>query len=155
MTLLAGSLDRLARDRGAHIVFLPTYRLPHEGDDRVAQAIAAELAAPSTILRLDDAALYKAVCGELALLIAGRMHPAILAAPMGTPILALAYNPKFDGFFALLGHEDQVVPVSELVRGGDQALLVERATKAWAAGPIEPLRIACCNSSWPRSTRRC
>ncbi len=70
------------------------------------------------------------------------MHPAILAAPMGTPILALAYNPKFDGFFALLGREDQVVPVSELVRGGDPALLVERATRAWTAGPIEPLRIA-------------
>jgi polysaccharide pyruvyl transferase CsaB len=142
VTLLAGSLDRLARDGGAHIVFLPTFRLPHEGDDRVAQAIAAELAAPSTILRLDDAALYKAVCGELAILIAGRMHPAILAAPMGTPILALGYNPKFDGFFALLGREDQVVPVSELVRGGDPALLVERATRAWTAGPIEPLRIA-------------
>ena len=67
---------------------------------------------------------------------------AILAAPMGTPILALAYNPKFDGFFALLGREDQVIPVSELVRSGDPALLVERAAKAWAAGPIEPLRIA-------------
>ena len=142
MTLLARALDRLVLDRGAHIVFLPTYRVRHEGDDRVAQAIAAELTAPTTILRLDDAALYKAVCGELSLLIAGRMHPAILAAPMGTPLLGLAYNPKFDGFFALLGREDQVVPVSELVRGGDAALLAEQAARAWAAGPIDPQRVA-------------
>jgi polysaccharide pyruvyl transferase CsaB len=142
VSLLAATLDRLAASHDAHILFLPTYRLAHEGDDQVALAIARELeVAPSTILRLDDAALYKAVCGELAFLIAGRMHPAILAAPMGTPLLALAYNPKFDGFFALLGRSEHIVPVTELVRDIDALTLAERAERAWAAGPVDPVLI--------------
>ncbi len=104
----------------------------------MAEAIAAELkVAPSTVLHLGDAALYKAVCGEVALLIAGRMHPAILAAPMGTPMLALAYNPKFEGLLALLGRENHVLPVSELVCRGDAAGLAERALQAWEAGPVD------------------
>lgn len=141
--LLAAALDRLAAELQAHILFLPTYRLAHEADDRVAEATARELkAASSTVLRLADAPLYKAVCGELDLLIAGRMHPAILAAPLGTPLLGLGYNPKFDGFFALLGRGDQVLPVAELVQAGDAGLLAERALRALAAGPVPPERIA-------------
>lgn len=142
ISVLAGALDQLAAGHGARTVFLPTYRLAHEADDRVAEAIAGEMrGAPSTVLRLDDAALYKAVCAELSLLIAGRMHPAILAVAVGTPVLPLAYNPKFDGLFALLGQDGHVLPVADPVRAGDPADLAARAERAWIAGPADRARV--------------
>lgn len=140
--VLAGALDQLATRHQARVVFLPTYRLAHEADDRVAEAIAAEMrVTPAVVLRLDDAPLYKAVCAELSLLIAGRMHPAILAVAAGTPVLPLAYNPKFDGLFALLGRGEHLVPVSEPVRTADPADLAARAERAWRAGPVERNKI--------------
>ncbi|MEK0083992.1 polysaccharide pyruvyl transferase family protein [Benzoatithermus flavus] len=116
---LARALDALVREHGAFVLFLPTYTYAHEGDDRVCEAVAARMTAPAgarAMLRLDDAALYKAVAGELAVLLGGRMHPTILAAAMGTPVVGLAYNPKFMGFFELLGAADRVLDVGRFVR---------------------------------------
>ena len=142
VAVLAGALDELVERHGARIVFLPTYRLTHEADDRVAEEVSRTMRnGPAAVLRLDDAALYKAVCAELSLLIAGRMHPAILAAAAGTPVLPLAYNPKFAGLFALLGREEHVVPVAEPVGTADASALAGLAEEAWRAGPVERARI--------------
>jgi polysaccharide pyruvyl transferase WcaK-like protein len=46
------------------------------------------------------------------------MHPSIFAAASGTPIVGLAYNPKFHGFFSLLGLEDYVMDVGDFVNLG-------------------------------------
>ena len=142
VAVLASALDELVERHGAKIVFLPTYRLQHEADDRVADEVSRALrTGPATVLRLDDAALYKAVCAELSLLVAGRMHPAILAAAAGTPVLPLAYNPKFAGLFALLGREEHVVQVADPVGAADPIALAGLAERAWRAGPVERARI--------------
>jgi polysaccharide pyruvyl transferase WcaK-like protein len=76
----------------------------HEADDRVCDRLAAMLpGVPTALARIDDPALYKAVAGQLQLMVSARMHPMILAAGMGVPVVGLAYNGKFGGFFELLG----------------------------------------------------
>ena len=141
-SLLAEVLNGLACRHDAEVVFLPSYSVAHEGDDRVGEEIRTKITwKRSHVLRLREAPLYKAVLGELDLLITGRMHPAILAAPVATPVFALAYNPKFDGFFDLLGCPDRVLDVRQAVERGDAALLSARIEAAWHAGPLPQARI--------------
>ena len=117
LKLLGASLRQMQRDLGAFIVFLPTYNVPHEGDDALCARISAQLAeGRSTIVRIADPALYKAVTGEFDLMLGGRMHPTILAAAAGTPIVGLGYNPKFDGFFSMLGLDASLIAVEAFVR---------------------------------------
>jgi polysaccharide pyruvyl transferase WcaK-like protein len=140
---IAKALDAAVREHGAFVLFLPTYTYAHEGDDRVCDAVAAKMATPAAsraMLRLDDAALYKAVTGELAVLLGGRMHPTILAAPMGTPVVGLAYNPKFFGFFELLGASDRVLDVGRFVRErrtGELERLLDQALRERPATPAD------------------
>jgi len=115
--LVARVLDRVADSRGAHVLFLPTYTLSHEGDDRICRSVGAKMSSPAwTVLSIDDPALYKGVTGHLAVLLGGRMHPAIFASAMGIPCVGLAYNPKFNGFFELLGRREHVLDVDSFVR---------------------------------------
>jgi polysaccharide pyruvyl transferase CsaB len=117
LKLLGEALRRMQCDLGAHIVFLPTYNLSHEGDDKLCAKVAAHLIeGRSSIVRISDAALYKAVTGELDLMLGGRMHPTILAAAVDTPIVGLSYNPKFDGFFSMLGLDTSLLGVEAFVR---------------------------------------
>ncbi|MCB1885126.1 MAG: polysaccharide pyruvyl transferase family protein [Geminicoccaceae bacterium] len=129
--LIARALDAAAARRPFHALFLPTYLLPHEADDRVAEAALAEMrVATGQILRLGDPALYKGVAGRLDLLVGGRMHPTILAAGMGTPVIGLAYNMKFKGFFDLIGQGERLFDVAGFARGGQEEALAERIVAA-------------------------
>jgi polysaccharide pyruvyl transferase WcaK-like protein len=104
LDVLAAALHHLAHRLQASILLLPTYNISHEGDAAVCRRLASKLhGVPVGIAEIRDPQLYKAVTGELALMVASRMHPMILAASMGTPIVGLAYNGKFDGMFDMLG----------------------------------------------------
>ena len=129
--LIARALDAAAKVRPFHVLFLPTYLLPHEADDKVAEAALADMrVATGQILRLGDPALYKGVAGRLNLLVGGRMHPTILAAGMGTPVIGLAYNMKFKGFFDLIGQSSRLFDVADFVRGGREAELATLIVQA-------------------------
>ena len=85
---VAASLDRVAEQTGAHIVFMPTYNVGHENDLGVCEAISIAMESRRhSILMLDDPTLYKTVTGLLSVMLCGRMHPAILAAGQGTPVV--------------------------------------------------------------------
>jgi polysaccharide pyruvyl transferase WcaK-like protein len=114
---LARVLDDVVRRRGAFVVFLPTYDVPHEGDGRVCREVQSRMVSPRTrVLPIDDPALYKGVARQLSVLLGGRMHPTIFAASVGTPVVGLAYNPKFQGLFEMLGLEASLMDVAEFVR---------------------------------------
>jgi polysaccharide pyruvyl transferase WcaK-like protein len=124
--LLATVLDRLVDIRNARIVFMPTYAVPHEADDEVCQAVMERMESDrKTLIRIRDPRLYKAVAGRMQAMLCGRMHPAILAAAMGTPIVGFSYNQKFQGFFNLLDMDDRVIGVEDFVAGAKVAPLVE------------------------------
>jgi polysaccharide pyruvyl transferase CsaB len=141
--LLAQVLDRIVARLGAHVVFLPTYNARSEADDRVCEQVRDRMTQPGAqVLLIEDAPLYKAVCGQLSVVLGGRMHPTILAASAGTPVVGLAYNQKFDGFFELIGAADRVLDVASFVaeqRTGELQTMIEAALRD---GPAHRHRIA-------------
>ncbi len=140
----AGLLARLAGIRRAFVVFLPSYGAEHEGDTRMAREIAARMPdVPHVHLDVTDARLYAALCRELDFLLAGRMHPAILATAVGTPAFGIAYNPKFGGFFRLIGHPERLVEARKLVEPEfDPEAMAAAVLAAWDAGAPDRERIA-------------
>jgi polysaccharide pyruvyl transferase WcaK-like protein len=127
------AVSSLARETGASVLLLPTYCVAHEGDDLVCERLIQRLpGVPAKVLRLNDPRLYKAVTGRLILMISARMHPLILASAMGTPIVGLAYNGKFDGLFDQLGTRSRMLWLNEALQGGMDARLVDLAHAALA-----------------------
>jgi polysaccharide pyruvyl transferase WcaK-like protein len=111
---------------------LPSYNVAHEGDDVVCSALARRLGpVPVRQARIADPHLYKAVLGHASLLISSRMHPLILGAGMGVPLVGLSYNDKFQGLFDLLGMSEGLLRLddfpgrwgaSELIAAAEAAL---------------------------------
>ncbi len=130
---IAKAVRALAAEMGASVLMLPTYCAPHEGDDVVCERLAQRMPDLATaVLRLDDPALYKSITGRLALLISARMHPLILAAGMGTPIVGLAYNSKFRGLFSQLGIPPRMLWLEDSLQEPLEAQLVSLAHEAFA-----------------------
>lgn len=143
VAMLAVAFDRFLDAYSGEIVFIPSYDQPHEGDVMIAEAVRRRMRHPATrILRLDEPRLYKAVCGQLDLVVGGRMHPTILAAGLRRPVCGLSYNPKFEGFFAALDRADLVRPVADLVEQADGAAIFELMAAALARGPVAAERLA-------------
>lgn len=115
-SLLADVLDRLAENHNARILMMPSYYAEHEGDEKLCSAVLA-LMKPGAgeLLQISDSDQYRATCEELDVFLGGRMHPTIFAASVGTPIVGLAYNPKFRGFFQMVDVEDYVMDVVDFV----------------------------------------
>jgi polysaccharide pyruvyl transferase WcaK-like protein len=106
----AAALEAVAMRLGASLLLLPTYNISHEADSVICRELAIRMR--NTVVNMaviDEPAVYKAVAGKLALMVSGRMHPMILAAAMGTPVVGVAYNGKFGGVLDLLGIGDQMV----------------------------------------------
>jgi polysaccharide pyruvyl transferase WcaK-like protein len=117
-SLLARVLDRVSEEHGARVLFLPTYGVSHEADDRICEEVGRKMrTSPPSVARIDDPRAYKALAGRLSVLLGSRMHATILAATMGTPVVGLSYNRKFEGFFRLIGREDQVITIEDFVAG--------------------------------------
>lgn len=126
INLISTTLDDVARRTKAKVVFMPTYNVEHEADIEVCRAVASRMEAKnSTILEIDDPCLYKAVTGQLSAMLCGRMHPAILASAQQTPIVGLAYNPKFIGTFSLLGLESRCMAMDDFVERESSEKLTE------------------------------
>ncbi len=143
-TRLATLLGGLARARDAFVLFLPSYDAAHEGDAAFAREIAARLPGiPHAHVAVREARLYAAICREIDFLLAGRMHPAILATAVGTPAFGIGYNPKFAGFFRLVGHPGRLMEARGLVEEAfDPEPIVSRMLTAWEEGAPDAERIA-------------
>ncbi len=118
--LYARTLDRVLSRCGGRVVLMPTYNLAHEGDDQLCRQVMEMMDSDRvSLLHIDEPSLYQAAARQLALMVAGRMHAAILAASVGTPVVGLAYNPKFHGVFELLGEPGMVMDVEPFVNNAD------------------------------------
>jgi polysaccharide pyruvyl transferase CsaB len=142
LDLIAEVLNRMVRRHDAYVLFLPTYCVPHEGDDRVCEQILRRMRKPAgRVLRIEGASLYKAVAGQLDVMLGGRMHPTIFAAAAGTPVVGLAYNQKFRGFFDLLGCPERVLDLQSFVRCGRVDELEAMLNAVLGAGRLDLARI--------------
>lgn len=127
MSFMATELDQVGEALGAFFVFLPSYNVPHENDAEICLEVMQRMRySAKRLICLDDARLYKATTGCLRLLIAGRMHPAILAADMGVRSVGLAYNQKFGGFFEQIGQGHALVSLKALLQTGQTGEVLSR-----------------------------
>lgn len=117
----AQAVRALAARLGAGVLLLPSYAAAHEGDAQACRRLAERMPDVETRLAvLREPRLYKAVCGRLTLMLAARMHPLILAAGMGVPVVGMGYNGKFEGLFDMLALPHRLIRLDEF-RGGFQA----------------------------------
>ena len=153
--LLAKVLDQLVRKNNAYVLFLPTYNVSHEGDDRLCREIQHRMTQESgKIVCIDNPHLYKGVCKQIAVLLGGRMHPAIFAAAVGTPVVGLAYNPKFSGIFSILGLDQYIMDVQEFVTQGLTDQLAGLLDNALTHNPDITANIASISSRIRRFNRQ-
>lgn len=129
-------LDQLVIEHNAYIVFMPSYNVSHESDDKLCHDILQRMeTGAGKILHLNTPQLYKAISSKLSVFLCGRMHPSIFSAASGTPVVGLSYNPKFQGFFSLLGLKDYVMDVNNFVNHGLVDELTELTTGALKKTP--------------------
>ncbi len=128
---MADALRSLARRLNAAVLLMPSYNVAHEADMRECERLREHLRDIETrIALLNDPALYKAVAGQCSLMISARMHPLILAASMGVPVVGLAYNGKFEGLFRLLGLKRSVLWLNQFKKGATAADIEQLAADA-------------------------
>ncbi|MDA7979193.1 MAG: polysaccharide pyruvyl transferase family protein [Pirellulales bacterium] len=112
----ADSLGELLRRReNLALVFLPHDSRGEPSDFDLADLVASKLAASEMARTLNvsapiRAAEIKAICGKLNAVLTGRMHLAIAALGMGTPVGCITYLGKFDGLFAHFRLVDCLIP---------------------------------------------
>jgi polysaccharide pyruvyl transferase WcaK-like protein len=127
---IATSLRSIARRMDASVLLMPSYHAAHEGDMQSCQRLLSQLGGvEAKVASISDPRLYKAVAGQTKLMISARMHPLILAAGMGVPIVALAYNGKFDGLLDLLNLGPASIWLEEFRQDG-RAAEIERLAAA-------------------------
>jgi polysaccharide pyruvyl transferase WcaK-like protein len=118
-------LDALAQvarslvERGCSVDLIIQSNGPtHRGDDRIAaRAINESLTRELPIVDLDPAESANDAIrryGRYDLLIATRMHAAIMGLLAGTPTLAVAYEWKTHGVFETLGLSDWVIDIADI-----------------------------------------
>lgn len=118
---IAGLVTTLVREHGAEVTFVSTCQGVPEywtDDSVVARDVAARLpedvaAHVSVDTDFHDTDALLDVFGGFDLLVATRLHAAILALDAGTPVLPIAYEFKTQEVMAQLGMDDVVVTIED------------------------------------------
>ena len=101
--VLAEAADRITKELGARVVFLP---MQYPEDVRAAQRIADMTQQKVTVL--DDeytTSELLSIVGNMDLLLAVRLHALIFAGVMGVPMIGISYDPKVDRFMDSIGEK--------------------------------------------------
>jgi colanic acid/amylovoran biosynthesis protein len=117
---LRDGLAEALAGRGEQVVVVSQVAV-HSGDSDIdaATGLTEELrqaGVPARFVDLGDEsdAALSAFYGRLDLVVASRLHSAILAMCACTPVVALSYLPKTDGVLARVGMPDLVLPAGDL-----------------------------------------
>lgn len=135
---LAAALDGLAR-RGLRIAFLPLQQHDTEDDDTMHRAIATRMQRPDAVDFVTwtvDVARVARLFREASLVVAMRLHAAVLAEAFGAPAAILAYDRKLLEFARQRGVA--VLDAAALDRPGACRTGLEDALEGRRAGAGEP-----------------
>ena len=101
--VLAEVSDCVVRELDARVVFLP---MQFPDDVRAAQAIAARMTEPCTVLKDEyTTSEFLSLVGNMDLMLGIRLHALIFAGVMGVPMLGISYDPKIDRFLQSIGEQ--------------------------------------------------
>jgi polysaccharide pyruvyl transferase WcaK-like protein len=112
---LADALDRVVSETGARVELIPfrVRRKSAKDDDRWAgESLAGAARTGAAWVRHDrpvDAAAFAELAAGLDLVVAVRLHGAVLGAAAGCPVLGIAYDPKVTGFLTEIGVPEQAL----------------------------------------------
>ena len=98
MEKLAAVVDRLALERGAHVVFVPL-QPPHDAD-AAAAVIRRCKSTPVLLGGGYDLSAMTALLARCSAVISMRLHALILAARLGVPFLSVPHDPKITALTA-------------------------------------------------------
>lgn len=137
-----------------HAHFGPLSGDTPRGDAVLHEEVRAQMRTPSGVVASGDARTAAALARSSALLITGRYHPAVFAAPAGVPVLGLVTDEytavKQRGALAHWG-QDAVVPITGADSHGIPALTrlwVQRRELAEAAAQRRPRHRADAQAWW-------
>lgn len=125
--------DTLIDQHHLHVVFVPMYPGPEQGDEEVSQRIQSQMrfATHSSILTSAyPPAIFKGIFGAAEVALGIRLHSTILATSTGVPALTLYYQQKGLSYFRQLGIESWAFPIEHTdwarVQTQLQTILAER-----------------------------
>lgn len=100
---LASSLDQLAKETGAQIVFLPMQQVK---DGAAAAGVIGRMTTPAIAVQGDHTYVHTmAMMACCDLVIGMRYHALVFAAMNNVPLVGLSYDPKNDSFLRLIGEQ--------------------------------------------------
>lgn len=142
MKALADTADFMIEHHGARVVIVPQTL----EDLKAGRALYGEIAQRGDVVLLEDdlsPADLQRVYARCRILIGTRMHANILAIGVGTPVVAIAYQPKTRGIMAAMGLDDWVLAiddVSELVARAHDLWIHADDVRELLPGKVETLR---------------
>ena len=108
LSAFAQSLDDIGARYGSDIVFVPFRTSPGDDDRVICDAIADRMKYPG-VVRLQEAdPTVQGTLEQIAsadLVIAMRLHAAVMATSMGIPTVAVSYMPKVGDYMASIGQD--------------------------------------------------
>ena len=126
---LAGAFDALHKRTGARFSFVPLRAVPGDDDRLVASRVVSEMMTSAGRVVKDPAPSVAQTIRRLRdvdVVVAMRLHAAVIATTLGVPTVGLAYAPKVRSFFEALGMDDFCRSVDDV----DAGWVVERVTAA-------------------------
>lgn len=115
--LHARALDLAIDKYGCSVIFLPHYSTGFKYDDsEISRLILVNMknADKARIINAIDVHEFRTLLSQMDMIISSKLHPAIFAASLYVPALAIAYDQKQVGFFNDLGMPDCVITLHEL-----------------------------------------
>lgn len=112
----AKALDTAIEKHGMNVVFLPHYVSGFPNDDlRICRQIQSRMKNKerTSIQYMDDVKEFKSMLDEMDIIIASKMHPAVLAVTGYVPTLCIVYDHKQIGFFKALGMEQYAINLND------------------------------------------
>ena len=116
---LAAALDRLVAGVGARVELIPFRTRGTRPRPRRRRLAGEDLAAQATTgvdwtrhPRPPSAAEFGKLAASLDLIVAVRLHGAVLGTAAGRPVIGIAYDPKTTGYLADLGLPEQTLRLS-------------------------------------------
>jgi len=119
---VAAALDDFLETEGGTILFMPFHLAvdwPLTDDTGACERVRSQMRRASETIILDRAHNPQEVAGLLSacdLVLAMRLHAAILALNCNVPTVALSYDPKVSGLMKMIGLADHVVELSQANR---------------------------------------